>query len=321
MRRLLVLALVLAACRQREEAKPTPEGKPSAAPPPVEYALEKLTCTNGRLGVVLAPPAAIASSSALPSLPADAGGLFAPIGDGGLGIGTIGGSGFGVGLGAGLARMMRAPIVAVPVDARGARALAVAKGVCPAFTALRTCHDDHEKPTGHVLLALEVDGAGKIAKAKRESGEGLSAPLDECVVRAISALTLDPTAEGVTRYKISFEPPRRVVPPTLKETGATVKGSLAPEVIRRIMRASMPRLRYCYNSALQRDPALEGKLTLGFTIDTKGDTKDATIVDGTIADATMRTCVLAATAKITFPTPKSGEVFVKYPLEFKPGTP
>lgn len=327
-RALLLLLLTLPACPKREEARPAPETKPSAAPP-VEYAVEKLTCTDGVLGAP-PPPAASASASAAPSgsggigslFAADAG-LFAPIGDGGLGLGGIGigGSGFGSITGSGFGRpagRLVHAVTAAPVVERGARALAVAAAACKTTAVIKSCHDDAKNPVGSLVFDIVV-AESKATSATKTGGDVTDETLTKCVSDALVAATYDAAANGTTAYKITFEPARLVRPPTLKDVSTTTAGPLPKEVVRRIVRANFNKIRFCYDKALKSNPAVAGKLVMKFTVDTAGKTKDVTVADGTISDPDMRSCVTGAFAAMSFPTPDGGEVVVTYPIEFAPG--
>lgn len=110
-------------------------------------------------------------------------------------------------------------------------------------------------------------------------------------------------------------------PPTPKVTagGSQVTGSLPKEVIQRIVRRSINRLRYCYERGLQKDPTLAGKVTTKFTISPKG-TVSAAKSEGTLKDAAVLSCVEKTFLSMTFPEPdKGGIVVVSYPLVFAPG--
>jgi len=320
----LLAVVMLMGCPKREEAKPAPETKASAAPE-IVYPIEALTCRDGVLGSTVAAAASAAPSSepsgpppSLSALLADAGSLFAPIGDGGFGVGGLGLSGVG-GLGSGLGRAVRIvfPITAQPVDAQGPRALAVAKAACGASDAIERCHANASNPIGSLVFDITVAG-NKALSAKKTGGDLADETLTTCVSAALVATNYESAANGTTTYKITFEPMKRIKPLTLKESPVSVTGRLPPEVIRRIIRAHFNRIRLCYDKALKSDPTLTGDLKVKFTIDPKGATKDATIADGTITDATMRSCVTGVFSSISFPEPEGGVVLVTYPIEFAP---
>jgi hypothetical protein len=122
---------------------------------------------------------------------------------------------------------------------------------------------------------------------------------------------------GAATYAFTFEPGRPVHDATLTESGATAAGGLPPEVIRRIVRAHASKIRHCYQKLLDKDPKLAGNVRVKFTIDGTGKVAKAAITDGTITDATMRSCVVSTFSAMTFPAPKGGSVVdVSYPLVF-----
>lgn len=326
---LLAVLVTLACPKKHEEAGPAPESKPSAAKE-IEYPIEALTCRDGVLGKISAPAAtASASASAAPVASASVSSvfgdpdLFAPIGDGGvgfgsggIGLGTIGGFGHGAGIGA--ARSLVFPISAMPVDARGPRALAVARGACPATALIRGCHTTAGRPTGVAVFDLAIDGtAAKVTGSKKESGD-VDEPLLKCVGDALAGATYEPSAAGNTAFRVVFEPPVRPPVPKMVESGVNVAGRLPPEVIRRVIRANFPRIRACYLSGLKRDPALAGKVTVDFVIDKTGATDKVKVSESTLADEQVKSCIGGVFRTISFPEPEGGIVSVKYPITLSP---
>lgn len=343
MRRLLFLCVLLCACpKKREQAGPAPEAKPVTTAANLEHDLAALTCEDGVLGRIAAPSTsaaaaapsvsteavAIASASTAPSvspsaLPSGLGDLLAPIelSDGGLGgLGTFGpigfgtGGGYGIGGGRHLERSV-VRIVGAPVDDKGARAFAASKGACEATAAIRACHADAGKPTGTIELALKVD-AGKAA-VERVGGTLDDAKLLGCVQSAFSATTFDATAAGTTKYRLTFE---KIIikPPKLADGKPEASGGLPPEVIHRIVRRNLPRIRACYEMRLKAVPTLSGKVVVSFEIDEKGATRSVRADEGTITDEPMRTCIAKAFGTLAFPTP-TAVTRVKYPLVFQQG--
>jgi hypothetical protein len=320
----LAALLLTASCARREEAKPAPESKPSAAPE-IEHTASALTCRDGVLGVVApsqsagaATPevSATAPSDAASPPDADLTGMFAPIDDGGFGVGGLGlGTGSGLGLGS-LGRPRARSVVGVPLGAHGARAMAVARSACGGIEAIRACHDEAARPTGTVVLDLSIDAAGK-ATVTKTSGDLADEKLRSCLSSAFAALVFDPAAAGSTSYSLAFESAQGKQP-SVRETPVTVTGSLPPEVVRRVIRARTPQIRYCYEKALKVDPKEAGKMTVSFTIDTKGDVSGAKIASSTLGDATLESCIVGVFSKIVFPVPSAGPVTVSYPIVLSP---
>lgn len=103
--------------------------------------------------------------------------------------------------------------------------------------------------------------------------------------------------------------------PRVRAGTAEVNGGLSPAVVRRVIRRHRNEVRYCYESALNQAPDLEGRLVLQFVINEQGRVASAAITSGsTLADNRVRECVRRAAARWTFPAPEGGaEVRVTYP--------
>jgi TonB family protein len=108
--------------------------------------------------------------------------------------------------------------------------------------------------------------------------------------------------------------------PQVRQEKAAVTGSLDKDIIRRIVRAHINEVRYCYNQGLARDPALGGKVSIRFTVGPGGDVSAATIASSTLADEAVAECIAKAVKRWTFPKPAGGgAVVVTYPFVLEPG--
>ncbi len=107
--------------------------------------------------------------------------------------------------------------------------------------------------------------------------------------------------------------------PKVRQAKAKVSGALSSDVIRRIIRAHLNEVRFCYEQGLQLDPNLEGRLVVRFTIDAKGRVAEAEI-STSVGDKTVDRCVARAVKRWKFPSPAGGGlVQVLYPFELLPG--
>jgi len=108
--------------------------------------------------------------------------------------------------------------------------------------------------------------------------------------------------------------------PQVRQEKAAVKGALDKDIIRRIVRAHINEVRYCYNQGLARDPALKGKVSISFTIGPTGKVSIATVADSTLSDENVANCIAKAVKRWTFPKPiGGGVVVVTYPFVLEPG--
>ena len=107
--------------------------------------------------------------------------------------------------------------------------------------------------------------------------------------------------------------------PTVRQAKATVTGNLDKDIVRRIVRAHINEVRYCYNQGLARDPSLGGRVAIQFTINSEGKVPAAVVRETTLKDAAVGNCIAQAVRRWTFPKPKDGSVIVDYPFVLEPG--
>ena len=108
--------------------------------------------------------------------------------------------------------------------------------------------------------------------------------------------------------------------PTVRQAKAEVQGSLDKDLIRRIVRAHINEVRHCYNQGLARDPNLKGRINIQFTVTPEGKVRAAAVLEDTLADKTVGTCISAAVLRWTFPKPAGGaDVIISYPFVLEPG--
>ncbi|MFP2909366.1 TonB family protein, partial [Pyxidicoccus sp. 3LFB2] len=99
----------------------------------------------------------------------------------------------------------------------------------------------------------------------------------------------------------------------------TVVGGLDKDVIAKVIRRHQGEIKYCYESELNKDPSLAGKVAVAFTIDPTGAVSDATVSESTLNNSKAEQCMLSRIRRWKFPEPKGGGVVsVTYPWLFSP---
>jgi TonB family protein len=112
---------------------------------------------------------------------------------------------------------------------------------------------------------------------------------------------------------------RRV--PRVRVATPTVSGGLDRNIIRRITRAHINEVRHCYNQGLTRNPELEGRVTVDFTINAEGRVTQSSVQDTSLSDERVGTCITRAVKRWKFPKPQGGGfVTVRYPFNLSPGS-
>ena len=93
---------------------------------------------------------------------------------------------------------------------------------------------------------------------------------------------------------------------------------IAPEIIQRVVRASLPRFRACYEDGLRKNPSLAGRVVTKFVIARDGNVATASDGGSDLADDDVRACVQRAFTTLEFPANPDGVGTVTYPIVMSP---
>jgi TonB family protein len=127
---------------------------------------------------------------------------------------------------------------------------------------------------------------------------------------------LEPPAEPEEQAPLAIAAP----PPEKKGGGEKATGKLEAKAIKAVMSKNASGFKYCYEKSLAKDPALQGKVTISFTIGTRGTVTQADVKATTLDNAEVEKCIVNRLKKLRFPKPRGGAVKVSYPLIFKPSS-
>jgi TonB family protein len=112
---------------------------------------------------------------------------------------------------------------------------------------------------------------------------------------------------------------RKAHPPETILGIGDVRGTLDKEIIRRIVRRHLNEVKFCYQEALLRQPALEGRLVTQFSIAPSGRVLAAVVQSSTLKAVAVESCVVDAIKRWEFPAPERGGLaMVSYPFTFAP---
>ena len=105
---------------------------------------------------------------------------------------------------------------------------------------------------------------------------------------------------------------------------AGVPFALNKDGIKAAVQEKIPELRDCYDSWLQADPSLAGRIKVSFTIDTDPNTglgavTQIGVMDGGIDHLALQGCVMNVFKDLSFDAPENGPLTVNYPLRFSSG--
>lgn len=99
------------------------------------------------------------------------------------------------------------------------------------------------------------------------------------------------------------------------------EGTIDREAIRRVIAHHMRAIKACYQQALNRDPALFGKIVMAFEIGGAGQAQNVKPVmsRSTLQSREVADCLVSRFARMKFPTPPQGQVpEVTFPFVFSP---
>jgi hypothetical protein len=96
---------------------------------------------------------------------------------------------------------------------------------------------------------------------------------------------------------------------------AQIQGGLDKDLIRRVVRAHINEVRYCYNKGLTQDPNLKGRVAVQFQINGVGKVPTAVVSESDLKDASVANCIVQSVRRWSFPKPEGGgTVIVTYPF-------
>jgi TonB family protein len=95
-------------------------------------------------------------------------------------------------------------------------------------------------------------------------------------------------------------------------------GRLDKRIVRQYIQRQMASIRWCYQRSFQKNPELEGKISVQFIISANGSVISSKILSSNMGDKEMDECVSGRILNWKFPAPEGGGVVkVNYPLVFR----
>ncbi|UJR78386.1 AgmX/PglI C-terminal domain-containing protein [Sandaracinus amylolyticus] len=95
-----------------------------------------------------------------------------------------------------------------------------------------------------------------------------------------------------------------------------VNGYLSPEQIMRVVRQNQAAVRYCYETELQRQPNLRGRIEVSWRINLQGAVTSSRVARSTMGNPRVEGCIVRQVRGWRFPQPDGGEVSVEFPFIF-----
>ncbi|HKP63396.1 MAG TPA: AgmX/PglI C-terminal domain-containing protein [Polyangiales bacterium] len=96
-------------------------------------------------------------------------------------------------------------------------------------------------------------------------------------------------------------------------------GEFDSNLVVQLIKTRLRAIQMCYEQQLRRNPTLAGKVTVEFTIQTRGNVTDVKVKENSTGDSAVGTCVANTVSTFRFnPGPQGGSVTYAYPFVFAP---
>jgi TonB family protein len=99
-----------------------------------------------------------------------------------------------------------------------------------------------------------------------------------------------------------------------------VDGALDSEAVAKVVQGRKRMVQDCYERELKRDPTLQGKIEIEFTIGEDGRVIDAKVAANRMGSAAVGECIISRLRAWRFPKPNGGSVTVNFPFIFTPSS-
>jgi TonB family protein len=103
---------------------------------------------------------------------------------------------------------------------------------------------------------------------------------------------------------------------TVAPGAAQAHGGLTPEQVRRVVVSRSGALRACYESEAQRNPNLQGGVTVQWQIDPSGSVTGASVVSSSLGNPRVEGCVVRQVRGWRFPAADAPTTVAAYPFKF-----
>ncbi|MBW2459087.1 MAG: AgmX/PglI C-terminal domain-containing protein [Deltaproteobacteria bacterium] len=167
---------------------------------------------------------------------------------------------------------------------------------------------------GWTKVRFTVNGAGRVSRPRMLDTELGDTAVAACMVDELKKLRFAPA-----RRRSSVWIAMRVGPgddplPPPDDLIVPGDGTLPGEAMRQGVEAGIGAFEACYRSALPYAPGLWGRLVVRYHVTKQGAVDEAFETESRFPDPRTRQCLLRAARKLTFPTPKGGDIRFVVPL-------
>lgn len=105
--------------------------------------------------------------------------------------------------------------------------------------------------------------------------------------------------------------------PQMSRGNPNINGFLSREQIERVVRRHSRGITYCYERELQNNGDLAGRISVNWTIGLDGRVQSASVVENSMGNRNVESCVLQEVRRMRFDEPDGGMVVVTFPFSFR----
>jgi len=105
--------------------------------------------------------------------------------------------------------------------------------------------------------------------------------------------------------------------PQMSRGNPNINGFLSREQIERVVRRHSRGITYCYERELQNNDDLAGRISVNWTIGLDGRVQSASVVENSMGNRNVESCVLQEVRRMRFDEPDGGMVVVTFPFSFR----
>jgi TonB family protein len=180
---------------------------------------------------------------------------------------------------------------------------------------MRKCYEsalkENPKIQGNLIIQFTIEKTGMVTQVKVTESALRSTDVHACLISKMKTLKF-PKLEGAAvtiAYPFSFTPNPAASAKKPKNTAQIIQGNMSQRG---------QGLTQCYEKELKKNPKLQGKVTVQFTIEKNGKVSKAKIANSTLKSNAVHACLVTRVKNLTFPKPKNKAITIAYPFVFKP---
>lgn len=175
--------------------------------------------------------------------------------------------------------------------------------------------------TETITLQIKIDTDGLVSDA-RYGTSASSVEIPRCLVSESLRMRTPPRpsdpAATTFEWKVSVAALGEAVPDDRPPAGEfTVRGKTDVAKVQQTLEGAKVQFNYCHKRELMRNPTVQGRLDVHFTVDAGGLAQDGSIQNSTVGNPQIEECALSRARALRYPPSADGNPYlVAWPIEY-----